>query len=1326
MWLLHQLASETSSAYSVPRVTRVEGPLDLDALRRALDALVVRHEVLRTTYETEAGSPVQVIREAEPVDLRVHDLRTLAADERNRETDRLVVAEARRPFDLEKDAMLRPVLLRLADEEAVLMLVSHHISSDGVSRVILFKELAALYGGFRAGSPVTLPELPIQYSDYAVWQRETLSGAALESQLRFWKTRLAGAPPSLALPADRPRPPAQTFAGALHPLAFEDDLRAALASLAKANGATMFMTLFAAFFALLHRLTGEEDVLVGTPVAGRSRLELEPLIGYFSNNVTFRLDLSGSPSFRELLSRLKAAALDAYSNADLPFDELVRELAPKRDLSMSPVYQTMFTAGVADPSSLQWAGLKMSPMRPDRGTSKFDLTLSVTERPEGLKGALEYSTDLFDAARIERTAGSLVRLLEGVAHAPERPIDVLPILSGEERKRILVTWNEAAAATARARAGAVHRLIEERAKAQPDAPAVALGKRRLSYRELNANANRLARLLVAKGVTRDVRVGVVAERSPEMILGVLAVLKAGGAYVPLDPAYPPDRLRLLIGDADVAVLLVERALRGSVAATSAQVLELDGDAHLRESPEDLGVDPAPEDLAYVVYTSGSTGTPKGVMVSHGALRNAYLGWETEYRLLEPGHAHLQMASFSFDVFSGDFVRALCSGGKLVLCPLDTLLDGAELYALMQREKVTIAEFVPAVLRNVVQHVTDTSASLDFMRALVCGSDKWWVPEFNALRALLPERVRLLHSYGVAEATIDSCYLEGVGPLPGNGLVPIGKPFPSVSLHVLNRALQPVPQGTPGELCVGGRGVARGYLNRPELTGERFVADPFSTEPGARLYRTGDLARHLADGTLELLGRADGQVKLRGMRIEPGEIEAVLREDPRVADAAVALKESGPAGARLVAYVVGAGGETPRGADLAERLKAKLPDYMVPAAYVTLPALPLTPNGKVDRRALPEPTRIDWEKRLRYLRPRTALEEQLASIWEELLGVSPVGVDDDFFELGGHSLLAARLRHRIEVACGARVALATIFAAPTVEKLARLIREGAPDDDAQLVAIQPAGTRPPFFFLHGDAVGGGRYCHELARHLGDDQPFYVLRPHGERGEEVPPSVEEIADSHIEALRAFRPRGPYRLGGHCNGGLVAYEMARRLVAAGERVDVLVLVHASARNRRFRWLQSLVSRAALPVDRRRALFTRVRKAIVLAEHALLPWRSKRVRKALAMLASASRGEALDVWTEPSPETKRLLRTYARVLNGYVPGAYAGKLTVLWPRQERLVGDVGWSAVAPAVELRLVPGRHLSSITKHAQALAAELVRALAASPREEEEDRRSSRVS
>ncbi|MEP7122426.1 MAG: non-ribosomal peptide synthase/polyketide synthase [Byssovorax sp.] len=1034
LWFLDQLEPGDPS-YVMASAVQLDGRLDISALERALAAIVARHEILRTTFATTSGKPAQIIHASIDLGFSISDLSAFSPADRDAAVANEIAREARRPFDLAHGPILRARVLRLAEERHVLLFAVHHIASDGWSNGIFTRELGALYRAFTHDAPSPLAELPLQYADHAAWQRRWFVGAALDQQLAYWRGHLAGAPAALDLPADRPRPPAPSHRGDRRSTTLPLALAQALTDLARSEGATLFMTLLAAFDVLLYRYTGQGDLVVGTPIAGRAQAETEGLIGFFINTLALRAEITGEMSFRALLQQVKETCLGAYAHQDMPFERLVQELVPERDLSRSPLFQVTFTLQNTPREALSLEGLAATGLRAASGSAKFDLTLAMIEGPSGLTALFEYSTDLFDPATIERLSAHLGTLLEGIVESPGARVDALPILPAAERQTLLVDFNRTSIPFAKG--ATIHGTFEIHAARQPLAPALVFGEQTLSYRELDERANQLAHHLRARGVGPSVLVGISMHRSLEMIVAVLGTLKAGGAYVPLDPTYPKDRLAFMLEDARVAMLLTQGSVAADLPAHRATVLCLDRDwpaisAESRAVPPPLVAD---TDLAYVIYTSGSTGKPKGVMVEHHGLVNVA---EVHAKAFNsgPDSRVLQLASLSFDASVWELVMALLNGGALVLASADALLPGPELLKTLAAHRITALTISPSVLAAL------PFESLPDLRTIVVAGEAC---SEDLVSRWAPGR-QLIDAYGPTETSICASLGECFA---GGGKPSIGAPIANTRIHILDPARNLAPIGVPGELCVGGVGLARGYLRRPELTADRFIADPFAA--GERLYRTGDLARFLPDGTLEYLGRIDHQVKIRGFRIELGEIEAVLAQHPAVSDAVVIARDD-RGDKRLVAYVVFAD-DVPV-ADLKAHLRDALPDYMVPATIVRLAAMPLTPAGKIDHRALPAPD-LSSEPR-EHVEPRGPVEQGLAAIFAEVLQVPEISAHDGFFDLGGHSLLATQVIARVRASFGVELPLRALFEATTPAALAVRV-EAALRDGA---AIAPPLARVP--------------------------------------------------------------------------------------------------------------------------------------------------------------------------------------------------------------------------------------------------------------------------
>jgi len=1313
LWLLAQLMPD-SPMYNESTTLRITGALDVPALEKSLNEFVNRHEVWRTVFPVIDGQPVQIVQPTMPLKLPVIDLSHLPAAEREGEAVRLATENAIPPFDLAHGPLLRAILVHLNENDHRLYMTLHHIIFDAVAIYQIFlPELYALYEAFSRGEASPLAPLPLQYADFAAWQREFQQKEAVAKELVYWKEQLAGAPQVLELPSDHPRPAVQRYRGSVQTFAFSRRLTDALKSLSRQEGVTLYMTVTAAFQTLLHRYTGQNDLVIGTVSSDRKRPEVQGLVGYFLNTLALRTNMDGNPTFRELLVRVREVILSARRHEDVPFEYVVKELQPERTLSYSPLVQVLLAYQPSLPElPANWT---CSQMDVQTYTSKFDLSVEIDERTEGLVGRFVYNTDLFEDATIIRMIGHLETLLEGIVAHPEQHIEKLPLLKEDERRTILVDWN--ATQVAYPESACLHQLIEEQVERTPQAIAVSFEQERLTYHELNKRANQLAHHLRELGVGPDVLVGVCMQRSLELVVGLLAILKAGGAYVPVDPDYPQDRITFMLEDAQAPVLLTQSHLLGQFPASQAQVVCVDTDWPIiaRQASENMEREVQPHHLAYVIYTSGSTGRPKGAMNTHRAICNRLLWMQDAYHLTSQDRV-LQKTPFSFDVSVWEFFWPSLTGAHLVVARPGGHKDPVYLAELLRTQEITTLHFVPSMLQVFLEEARHHT--FPKLRRVICSGE--------ALSAELQDRfftlmqAELHNLYGPTEAAVDVTYWQ-CQKTPGQRIVPIGRPIANIQIHILDPLLQPVPIGVAGELHIGGIGLARGYLNRPELTAQKFIDDPFATEAGARLYKTGDLARYLPDGTIEYLGRLDHQIKIRGFRIELGEIEAVLESHSAVREAAVVVREDAPGDKRLVAYVTLQVGETASIPVLQQHLQQQLPAFMVPSAFVLLEKMPISSNGKLDRRALPAPeiTRVSSEDA--YVGPTSLVQAQLVQIWEELLDVRPIGIKDNFFSLGGHSLLAARLIEKIHQACGKRLALATLFAGPTIEQLANALTEDMSSTDyTSVIAVQASGSLRPFFFLHGDWTGGAFYCFTLARALGSDQPFYVLETYKTAGLRNLSTLEEMAAVHVKALRAAQPEGPYMLGGFCNGGLLAYEVARQLEEAGQQVDFLGLINPSIANEPD-MLQSVIGRICqvlrMKSDTEAHWYLRARHAL---RHVF-----RFVRPGDERLADFPKLTAIDPRLDKMfPPLEALYNDYVGVfswlVSRYELRAYAGKIDFYWAADEAFIQE-SWSNV-PAmrgkkeVEHHPIPGTHMSCVTDHTEVLAERLRESLSRSQQRE----------
>ncbi|NCR76516.1 MAG: amino acid adenylation domain-containing protein [Microcystis aeruginosa K13-06] len=1263
LWFLDQL-EQGNSTYNIPVAYRLTGVLNIVALERSLKEIVQRHEVLRTIFPSVDGQPSQAFAPNIALTLPITDLREHPRPDREALAQQIATAEAQKLFNLATGPLFRAQLLHLAEADDVLLLNMHHIVSDGWSFNVFFQELTALYRAFSKGQSPPLPELSIQYADFAVWQRQWLQGEVLESQLDYWKQKLSGSLPVLELPIDYPRPSIQTYRGAYQSLVLSNNLMDALKSLGQEAGVTLFMTLLAAFQTLLSRYSGQEDIIVGTPIAGRNQLETEGLIGFFVNSLVLRTDLSGNPSFRELLNRVREVALGAYAHQDLPFEKLVEELQPERDRSRSPLFQVMFALQNTLSQPWELPGVTITPLEVHSGTSKFDLTLDLRETSEGIKGGIEYNTDLFKAETIARMLGHFQVLLEGIVSNPEQRLSDLPLLTLAEQHQLLVEWNNTQ--TDYLKNTCIHQLFEEQVARTPNAIAVVFEEEKLTYRELNCRANQLAHYLQKLGVKPEVLVGICLERSPLMLVALLAILKAGGAYVPLDPDYPQERLTFMLEDTQVPVLLTQQSLVEKLPTNQGQslCLDTDWDKINCQNEDNPTCNATADNLAYVTYTSGSTGKPKGVCAIHRGVVRLVKG--IDYVNLSSAETLLQLAPISFDASTFEIWGSLLNGARLALFPNHTP-SLEQLGQAIRRYQVTTLWLTAGLFHLMVDERLE---DLKPLRQLLAGGDVLSVSHVQKFLQAQGD-CQLINGYGPTENTTFTCCYRILETSKLDNSVPIGRPISNTQIYILDSHLNPVPIGVPGELYIGGDGLARGYLNRHELTEEKFISNPFDKSKvksqKSKLYKTGDLARYLSDGNIEFLGRIDNQVKIRGFRIELGEVEATLSQHPAIGQTVVIARDDISGDKRLVAYLVLSQDQALTVDEIRRFLEEKLPNYMIPSAFVFLETFPLTPNGKIDRRALPAPDQTRQEPEETFVAPGDELEGQLTKIWEKVLGIEPIGVKDNFFDLGGHSLLAVKLFAQIEKVFKANLPLASLFQAPTIEQLANILhsQRGSSSWDS-LVPIQPRGSRPPLFCIPFESATA-LYYRQLARHLGWEQPFYGFQYQGMDEIQTPQTkIEEMAAHFIKEMQTVQPNGPYFLGGCRFGGMVAFEMAQQLHAQGQEVALLVLfdTHAPGYAKR------------LPFPSR--LYRHLRHLLRLGPIYALEKVKGKSRWLKNRLKEARKKIAVNFYQENNSSSSYTIR-YTRVkesnrqaLRTYVPERYQGQIT-LFEFSRKLTSE-GW----------------------------------------------------
>ena len=1308
LWVLNQLMPG-ESVYHSPTAARLKGNLDVDALTKALKAIVARHEGLRTTFQIVDGSPVQVVNEFS-LDVPLVDLSQQEESDREHKAITILRREARTPFDLSSGPLIRAILLRMAEQDHILLVTMHHIVTDGWSVGIFHRELTELYEAFIANRLSPLAELPIQYIDYSVWHRQWFDGNVYQSQLNYWKKQFASLPPALELPTDYPRPNIQAhraFRGAQQTLTLSADLTRRLRQTCQKESVTLFMMLMAAYQILLYRYTGEEDIVVGTPIAGRQQPEMEDLIGLFINTIAMRANLSGDPTAREFLNRVKQVSLGAYAHQDLPFERLVKELQPERTLSHNPLFQVMFVLQSEEIPPLQLSGLKAEHFRVDNVMANFDLTLDIVEKDDQLICLFESNADLFRNETVRRMMEHFENVLEGIVANPEQRISELPLLTEREHNKLLVEYNQTT--TAYPANKSVGELFEEQVIETPEATALVFGNERMSYRELNARANQLAHYLRSLGVGPEVLVGVRLERSARLIVALLGILKAGGAYLPLDLSYPPERVAFMLTDANVPVLLTEKALAGDVPASDARIICLDenwgeiakqGEAN----PPNLAT---AENIIYVIYTSGSTGVPKGVAVTHRAVNR--LVFNTNYVEISSADRIAQASNASFDAATFEIWGALLHGAKLVGIAKDVALSPRQFAEEIKRQNISVMFLTTALFNQIAR---DAPRAFSSMRQLMFGGEAC---DPNCVRIVLKEGPpqRLMHVYGPTESTTFSTWhlIESVSD--GATTIPIGRPLSNTTCYIVDRNFNPVPVGVPGELYLGGDGLARGYLNRPELTAERFVRNPFSGDPNARLYRTGDIARYLSDGSIEFIGRKDHQVKIRGFRIELGEIETALNEHPSVFESIVKVIEAGADDKRLAAYFVPSDGRAINATELRDYLRRSLPDYMVPTSFVALDALPLSPNGKVDRRALPAPDAIKLKTGIDYSAPADGLELKLTKIWEKVLGVHRIGVDDNFFSLGGHSLLAVQLFAQIEKAFDRNLPLATLFQAPTIKQLAAVLREeGWPAPWSSLVMIQAGENKQPFFCVHA-AGGNVLEYHDLAKLLGQDQPFYGLQAKGLDGKSEPlTTIKEMAAHYIKEMREIQPKGPYLIGGRSSGGTVAFEMACQLAALDEEVDLLAFIDTFPAGY-FKLLPGAASAPGRFARRIKKLQTHSSNLRQLNFLQKLSYLATKLSYAPAKAKHKLYRRAFKIYQRIGKPLPSVLKNIEEInfaaVKDYEPQTYAGNIALFLASDLTADYDLreGWrELVSGRIEAYEIPGNHIDIIkTPHVDALARKL---------------------
>lgn len=1342
LWFLDQL-TPNSRAYYTSFAVNIHGSLQVVVLEQCLNEMIRRHETLRTTFKMVGQEPVQVINPPTRLHLPLIDLSNLSPQEQELQTSLLFELLAQQPYDLERDLLLRQIVLQLGTADYRLLLAMHHIISDGWSMGIFTREMLVLYNAFVNGNSSPLPDLPIQYADFAVWQRQRLQGDYLSSLLKYWHEQLAGAPPLLELPLDHPRPPVQRHAGADLLWPFPLSLTQTLRAFSQREGVTLFMTLFAAFQVLVAHFSGQEDLVVGIITANRTRKELEDLIGFFVNTLVLRTDLSGNPSFRELLRRVRQVALGAFAHQELPFEKLVEELQPERTLSYHPLIQVLFDFRNIHKQNLELFGMNFESTYIDKtAAAAFDLEFEIEDDNENLHWHVLYNPELFDKSTVIRIAEHFLTILKQVVAAPEQRLWNLSLLTAAERAKILVEWNSTQVSFPQNLC--FPQLFEKQVAVTPDAIALVYNNEYLTYQELNARADLLAHHLQQLEIFPEQVVALLAPRSPDFLIAVLAIFKIGAAYLPLDPHHPPQRLAQILAQSGTSLVLtsseflsgLEQACVSLLGSSHPQIKLLADFALDTQLQSNLAVSCDPRQLAYIIYTSGSTGTPKGVMVEHRGMLNHIHAKIKDLSLTRDDFV-AQTASQCFDISVWQFLAPLLVGGRVQILQDEEAHAPQELLAAIQRQRVTVLEVVPSLLQALLeeldQGIDSVVPHLDSLR--------WMLLTGEALPAELCCRwlahypqIPILNAYGPTECSDDvTHYLISNQPSAIDQPVPIGRPVANTQVYVLDSYLELTPIGIPGELYVGGVQIGRGYLHLPSLTSERFVPDPFGGTAGARLYRTGDKARYRPDGSIEFLGRLDQQVKLRGYRIELGEVEAALRAQPGVRNAVVALRKGrGTEQERLVAYVV----TTPlsekeqesRGWNpeaLRSALRERLPAYMVPAAFVTLDELPLMSNGKLDRQRLPEPKEAHIAGSRNAVPPRTKLEEVLAGIWSELLHFPQISIYDNFFELGGHSLLAVQLLNQVKQRLGFSLSLANLFQSPTIAQLAPLLQANGDQSPhlsrSLIVPIRAGGTKRPFFCIH--PISGDLYSYlGLARYLDQDQPFYGIQECGlgaYQDQKIFTNIEQMAETYVDALLEAQPAASYALGGHSFGGLVAFEMARQLLARGRKVSLLALFDSHWEGKDTMEVVSTllgededpISEAQWITDLAAVLENYRGKKTSIAFHELSQLSSE--AQLAYLLDHLVASEVLPQGTQLA-ELRGLLRVIKANQNSlriYRPRTYQGRITLICCERATFDPATAWARFSPEpLEIHTVPGDHFSMITEpRVKFLATQLQRCL-----------------
>ena len=1152
IWFMEKL-DKGNAAYNIPLDFRITGDLDPGLLQQSIGILIARHDALRTIFPNGNGHPSQRVLPALPAPVSIIHLEDEPADRKEKIIARHSLDNAIRKFDLGKGPLFSFKLLVLGNSEYMFLVNFHHIISDATSVGIFLEELRTVYSALAADQPVQLPELPVAYTDYAVWEQQWMAGEEYRKQLDYWKRELSGSPDQLQIPTDFRRPKMQTYQGTEYHFTIDGPLREKLAGLSKKHGTSLFVPLLTAFGVLMSRYSSQDDLVIGVPVANRMHAELESVIGVLINSLPLRLVLPEGMTFAGAIGHVKKKFNTGFENQEVAFERLVEELKVKRNTGAAPVFQVLFNYLTAYNREIRMPGFTMQMIHGERRSSQLDLTLSLNDEKTSLGGTVEYNTDLFRPDTIERLAGHYLTILRAVCENEELDLREIPLLTAAEEIQHLQTWNDTAVPYPADRC--THHLFEDQVKRTPDAIALEDDFRRLTYAGLNAQANKLAHYLVKQGVGEDTFAAVYLDRTADLIISMLAIAKAGGTSVPLDPIFPKGRLELILADARPVILITQRSLQQDVPGSDAKVIVVDGDNLYDNEPEENLGRGNPDKAAYALFTSGSTGKPKGVLVRHNSTVNTILSL-TKLMEVKNTDVLLAIATFTFDVAESEMYLPLFNGAKLVVAGQRTVLDIGLLKNRIRESEATLLIATPVTFKMLMLSGWEGKADL---RVLCCGEGL----AKDLARDILEKCKTVFNGYAPTETTIYSL-IRKVGPedLEGDGYVLLGRPIDNTLLYVLNSKRIPVPVGIPGELYIGGDGVSNGYLNLPEHTRERFVTDPLGRDPGKVFYKSGDLVNYTVTGDVNFLNRIDFQVKIRGFRIELGEIESVIALYEGIRENVVVVKKDPTGEKMLTAYLVLKENFQVSYHELRHFLKQRLPDYMVPSAFVTLEKFPLTGTLKVDRNALPEPEGMAASDAGEYVEPSTPTEKKLARIWSSLLNIKKIGIHDDFFEIGGHSMVAVALVVKIEKELGVRIPLATLFDRSTIFHLAELVDKGPETIEwRSLVPIRPAGTKKPLFLVHGMGLNVLLYT-TVVNYLDPDQPVYGLQAKGLNGVEEPlDTMESIAAHYISEIMSVDSEGPFAMAGFSLGGRIAYEMARQLTSMGKKVSFLGLFDASA---------------------------------------------------------------------------------------------------------------------------------------------------------------------